>query len=109
MICGLKSNATMSDPSASSFDPVAWAIMISTFLLVGALLLGAWRLIKGPSTADRIMALDLLTGSVMSATVFLSIAFDFDVFLDVALAIGLVGFLSTAVLARVMEARFEDD
>lgn len=77
--------------------------------MVLALILGAWRLMVGPSRADRIMALDLLTGTVMALTVFLSMKFDFAVFLDVAVGFALVAFLSTAILARVMEERAEDD
>ncbi len=109
MNCGPKSNAIMSDLSVSSFDPLPWAIAIAGMSLVIALVLGAWRLVKGPSRADRIMALDLLTGTVMALSVFLSIKFDFAVFLDVAVAFALVAFLSTAILARVMEERVEDD
>ena len=99
----------MSDLSASSFNPLPWAIYLAGIALVVALVLGAWRLVKGPSRADRIMALDLLTGTVMALTVFLSIRFDLSVFLDVALAFAVVAFLSTAILARVMEERPRDD
>jgi multicomponent Na+:H+ antiporter subunit F len=82
---------------------------VATILLVAALVLGIWRLVSGPSGADRIMALDLLTGSAMATTVFLSIRFEFPVFLDVALAFAVVAFLSTAILARVLEERRDDD
>lgn len=94
---------------ASSFSPLPWAIYVAGVALVVALVLGAWRLVWGPSGADRIMALDLLTGTVMALTVFLSIRFDMAVFLDVAVAFALVAFLSTAILARVMEGRSDDD
>lgn len=94
---------------ASSFEPLPWALYIGGVALVVALFLGCWRLVKGPTRADRIMALDLLTGTVMALTVFLSIMFDFSVYLDVAVAFALIAFLSTAILARVMEERADDD
>lgn len=94
---------------ASSFSPLPWAIHIAGAALVVALVLGCWRLYLGPTRADRIMALDLLTGTVMALTVFLSIKFDFAVYLDVAVAFALIAFLSTAILARVMEERANDD
>lgn len=109
MSCGRKSNAIMNVLFASSFSPLPWAIYIAGVALVVALVLGCWRLVKGPSRADRIMALDLLTGTVMALTVFLSIMFDFSVYLDVAVAFALIAFLSTAILARVMEERVDDD
>lgn len=99
----------MNDLSASSFDPLPWAIDGAGVILVIALVVGAWRLVKGPTGADRIMALDLLTGAVMALTVFLSIRFDLSVFLDVALAFAFVAFLSTAILSRALEGRRGDD
>lgn len=109
MNCGRKSNETMNALFASSFSPLPWATYIGGVALVVALILGCWRLFKGPSRADRIMALDLLTGTVMALTVFLSMVFDFSVYLDVAVAFALIAFLSTAILARVMEERVDDD
>ncbi len=109
MNCGPKSSAIMNVLFASSFEPLPWAIYIGGVALVVALVMGCWRLVKGPSRADRIMALDLLTGTVMALTVFLSILFDFSVYLDVAVAFALIAFLSTAILARVMEERVDDD
>lgn len=109
MNCGPISNAIMNVLFASSFEPLPWALYIGGAALVVALVLGCWRLVKGPTRADRIMALDLLTGTVMALTVFLSILFDFSVYLDVAVAFALIAFLSTAILARVMEERTDDD
>jgi len=109
MNCGLKSNAIMNVLFASSFEPLPWALYIGGFAMVIALVLGCWRIVRGPTRADRIMALDLITGTVMALTVFLSITFNASVYLDVAIAFALIAFLSTAILARVMEERADDD
>lgn len=93
----------MNSPSVASFDPLAVAVPVALVLVVAALLLAAWRLWRGPTGADRILALDLATGIGLALTVVLALAFHQPVLLDVALALAVIGFVSTAVLARRLE------
>jgi multicomponent K+:H+ antiporter subunit F len=65
-----------------------------------ALLLSAWRLFKGPSLPDRILALDTLYINALALLVVLGLAWGSKVFFEVALLIGLLGFIGTVVLAR---------
>lgn len=93
----------MNAPSAASFDPLSVAVPAALLLVVAALLLAAWRLWRGPTAADRILALDLATGISLALTVVLALAFGQPVLLDVALALAVIGFVGTAVLARRLE------
>ncbi len=93
----------MNSPSVASFDPIAVAVPAALLLVVAALLLAAWRLWRGPTAADRILALDLATGISLALTVVLALAFKQPVLLDVALALAVIGFVGTAVLARRLE------
>ena len=65
-----------------------------------ALLLSGWRLLRGPSIADRILALDTLYVNALALLVVLGLWQDQKVFFEVALLIGLLGFLGTVVLSK---------
>lgn len=61
------------------------------------------RLVRGPSTADRAVALDLLSAVAVGITAAWSVAADDPVFLDVALLVALVAFLGTVAFAVYAE------
>jgi multicomponent K+:H+ antiporter subunit F len=65
-----------------------------------ALLLNAWRLFKGPGLPDRILALDTLYINTLALLVLLGIQQDSSVYFEVALLIGLFGFIGTVVLSK---------
>jgi multicomponent Na+:H+ antiporter subunit F len=67
------------------------------------ILLAVVRLVKGPSTADRVVALDLLSAVVVGITAAWSVAADDPVFLDVALLVALVAFVGTVAFATHAE------
>jgi multicomponent K+:H+ antiporter subunit F len=70
--------------------------------LVLASLFCAVRLLIGPSTQDRILALDTLWICVMLLAVALGIRSGSQVYFDVALLIALLGFVSTVALAKFL-------
>jgi multicomponent K+:H+ antiporter subunit F len=69
---------------------------------VVALLLAGWRLLRGPTLADRILALDTLYVNSVALLVLTGIHFDTAVFFEVALIIAMMGFVSTVVLAKYL-------
>lgn len=72
--------------------------MIATSLVVCALLvsgLAVVRMLRGPTAADRIVALDLLFAGAITLCVAASFATMRAVFLDVALGLALVGVVAT--------------
>lgn len=81
---------------------IAAAVQIAGVLLAAALLLALYRALKGPTAADRVVALDLLAGISLSSIVLLSISADRSVYLNVAVCIALLAFLSTAAFARYL-------
>ncbi len=81
------------------------AINASYVILSLALLLGFLRLAIGPSLADRVVALDLLTLLAMAYAALYAIAADEQAFLDVSIALALVAFLATVAFARFAERR----
>ena len=84
-------------------------VEIGFFLVMGSILLGFVRLARGPSLADRVVALDMMTVSIVAFCALFAIRAGTPVFLDVAIALAIIGFLSTVALARYAERRMEDE
>ncbi len=76
-----------------------------TSALAVALVLVAWRMIKGPSFADRFIALDMLTAIAVGFAALTSVATGSDVFLDIGLGLALINFVATAAFAVFVERK----
>jgi len=61
------------------------------------------RLLKGPSTPDRAVALDALTTITTALMVLLALYMKRSIFLDVALTYSVVGFIGVLSLAKFFE------
>ena len=67
------------------------------------MLFAALRLLRGPAAQDRILALDTLYICAMLAVLTMGILKDGDsIYFDVALLIALLGFLSSAAMAKFL-------
>jgi multicomponent Na+:H+ antiporter subunit F len=69
-------------------------------MLLIAMALVLWRMAKGPTAADRVIALDLLSVLVVAFLVAVSIYAGETSYLDVAIAYACIAFLGTIALAR---------
>ena len=79
------------------------AIQASLLLILLGLAVALIRLVKGPSLADRVVALDMMTVTIISFCGVYAVFMDEPSFLDVAIVLALVGFLATVALARYAE------
>lgn len=83
-----------------------------TLLIVGALLasvLACVRIVAGPTSADRVVALDILLAASIALAIAASLATARTVFLDVAIGLALVGFVATIGWARLVERAPRDE
>lgn len=83
------------------------ATTISLGVLTLALLLTIYRIVAGPSLPDRILALDMLVAIAIGYIAVIALRTGFTLYLDIAIALGLVGFLSTVAFARFVLRRWE--
>lgn len=67
----------------------------------------AVRLVRGPTLADRVIAIDGMLVSGVSTVIVRSVDTQRGAFLQVAVVFTLVGFIGTAVVARFIEGRGE--
>lgn len=79
---------------------ISVASTIALFLMCAAFFLTAWRIIKGPTLPDRIVALDMLVAIAIGFIAVIAIRTGFNLYIDIAIALGLVGFLATVAFAR---------
>lgn len=67
-----------------------------------AMLLNLWRLARGPSMPDRILALDTLGINTVALVMLLGIALGNAVFFEAALIISVMGFVGTVALCKFL-------
>ena len=63
------------------------------------------KVIHGPTLPDRILALDMLVAVAIGFIAVVGIKTGYTLYLDIAIALGLVGFLATVAFARFIMAR----
>lgn len=83
-----------SDGFLSVCTHVALALLIISFILI------VFRTVKGPTLPDRVVALDMLTAVGIGFIAAIGVLTHFYLYIDIAITLGLVGFLSTVAFAR---------
>ena len=78
------------------------AILAAQVLLGLAMLFAAARLLAGPRAPDRVLALDTLYVNAMLLVLTLGIREATTLYFEAALVIGVLGFVSTAALAKFL-------
>ncbi len=81
------------------------ALSVSLILLSIAFLMTIVRIVLGPTLPDRVLGLDMLTSVAIGFIAVIGIDTGFTLYVDVAIALGLVGFLATVAFARFIMAR----
>ncbi len=78
-------------------------LLIALALAAGAVLLAVLRLLRGPTAADRAVALDVMTLVFVPGMVALAVFSGRKIYLDVALVYAVLSFLGVMSLARYFD------
>lgn len=81
-------------------DVLNMALIIGFATLALGQILAMVRLVIGPSTGDRILALDTMVINALGLVVLLGIYQGVQIYFEVSLLIAMLGFVSTVALAR---------
>lgn len=81
---------------------MAIVIPIAFALVAAAVAITFWRLLRGPSAPDRILALDTLYVNTIALLVLLGIHLGSALYFEVALLIALMGFVGTVALCKYL-------
>ncbi|POF31717.1 cation:proton antiporter [Roseibium marinum] len=76
------------------------AVRISLAILTISFIIIVVRTVKGPSLPDRVVALDMLVAVGIGFISAIGILTGYYLYIDIAITLGLVGFLATVAFAR---------
>ncbi|WP_157015060.1 cation:proton antiporter [Mesorhizobium xinjiangense] len=89
----------------TSIDFLQAAVNFALVLVSMSFLVTVYRVIKGPTLPDRIVGLDMLVASAIGFIAIIGIKTGYTLYVDIAIALGLVGFLATVAFARFVMSR----
>ncbi|MEO9275459.1 K+/H+ antiporter subunit F [Marinomonas sp. 5E14-1] len=75
--------------------------IVASFICV-ALILNLWRLLKGPTLSERILALDTMYINAIALILLYGIYMRSTLYFEAALLIAMLGFVSTAALCKYL-------
>jgi len=70
-----------------------------------AMMMALWRLLRGPTLPDRILALDTLSVTAIAELMLFGMHLDSPIYFEAALVIAMLGFGSTVVLSKFVLRR----
>lgn len=79
-----------------------WSITVAQVMLGAAMLVTLCRLIVGPRAQDRVLSLDSMYVVAMLLLVTFGMKAGTTIYFEVALLIGLLGFVGTVALAKFL-------
>jgi multicomponent Na+:H+ antiporter subunit F len=88
---------TASEPLGGIAHPVIGAGLVIAALVT---LFSAYRVVQGPTTPDRVVALDTIATNVVAIAALFAMWTEEGLFVDVALVLAIIGFISTIAVAR---------
>jgi len=84
-------------------DLVQTVLDISLLVMVGLLIVTSWRVVVGPSPADRLQAIDMITTILIGVIVLLSMVEVKAFYISIALALAALSFVATVSIARYIQ------
>ncbi|HRQ05963.1 MAG TPA: K+/H+ antiporter subunit F [Nitrosomonas halophila] len=78
------------------------AVVIALTLMSAAVALSFWRLLRGPSLPDRILALDTLYVNTIALLILLGIHLTSPLYFEAALLIAVMGFVGTVAACKYL-------
>ncbi|MCR2822692.1 Na(+)/H(+) antiporter subunit F1 [Lederbergia panacisoli] len=78
-------------------------LKVSLTLFALAIVISLYRIIRGPSIPDRVIAMDMIGVNLISAIAAISILLKTKAYLEVILILGILAFISTIALSKFIE------
>lgn len=81
---------------------IGWSVLIAQVLVVAAMGCAAYRVLKGPRAQDRVLALDTLYVNAAILLLVFGMRTGSTHYFEASLVVALLGFVSTAALAKFL-------
>lgn len=78
------------------------ALMLAFAMIGTAMVLSTWRVLRGPTLPDRVLAIDTLYINSIALIVLFGIHLGSSLYFEAALLIALIGFVSTVAVAKYL-------
>ncbi|MEJ6007413.1 K+/H+ antiporter subunit F [Paucibacter sp. AS339] len=78
------------------------AILCTLALYVAGMTLCLWRMVRGPASQDRVLALDVVCTIAMLTLMVLAIRYRSAMYFEAALLIALFGFVGSTAMAKFL-------
>ncbi len=82
---------------------ISWAVQASLIMLGLSLILAFARLVKGPTTSDRVVAADAIATNVLGVIALYAIQTGNKLFIIAVLALAILSFVGATVYAKFLE------
>lgn len=83
-------------------DLLIFVIKLTLGMYGAAILLLLWRMLRGPSAQDRVLAIDAIYNVGMLIALVVGIRYASSMYFEAALLIALFGFVSSSALAKFL-------
>lgn len=92
----------MAEAAAAAGATGVVALVTNGVLVLSALLtlFVSYRVVRGPTTPDRVVALDTVATNIVAIAVLYAVLTGQGFFVDVSLVLAIIGFLTTIAVAR---------
>ena len=81
---------------------LVWSVTIAEVMLVAAMACYTYRLVRGPRAQDRVLCLDAMYVCAMLLVLTVGIRTGNSLYFEAALAIAIIGFVSSVALAKFL-------
>lgn len=85
---------------------ITTVITIALIVLLATLLLSVWRMIKGPTTMDRILSFDAFAICIIAIIVLLFMKWKSEFYIDLVLVFSVLGFFGTVTYAYYLHKTY---
>lgn len=80
-------------------------LIVSFTMLLVAFALAFVRIVKGPTSRDRIVALDLIASVTMGFILIYSVAINKAMYFDIVIVISLISFIGTVAISTYLKQK----
>lgn len=82
---------------------ISLAFLVASAAIIAMVLAVLYRAYKGPTNADRMVAINAISTKVIVLISLLAVLTDQPTFVDIALIYAMIGFIATIALAKYVE------
>lgn len=86
-------------------EPIKTLLTLTVLGIILAVCIALYRLVKGPTAPDRVIAGDMMANLATAVVVILSIYYEEAMLLDIAILLAILGFIGTLAISKYVEGR----